>query len=413
MQPARILVLGGGFAGLWSAVGAARKLAELGVGPKRAVVTLVNRDPYHSIRVRNYERDISDARVPLDEVLGPIGVGCIEAEVLRIDTEHHTVTLRDSRGAQMVPYDRLVFALGSELRRPHIAGLREHGFDVDTFAGATKLAEHLERLSALPACDGRSTVVVVGAGLTGIEVATEMCARLEHRRDAKVILVDHNAQIGSDMGPEALPHIENALDHLGIERRTSTDVCAVETDRVGLSSGESIETCTVVWCAGMRSNQLTAQIPGQRDHLGRLMVDRTLRVLGVPDVFAAGDSACEEVSQHHASVMSCQHARPMGRFAGHNAVCDLFGLPPLPLTVDWYVTVLDLGAEGALYTEGWDRHVVAEGSDAKLTKKSINRARIYPPRSGDRAEIFEAGRPFVQERPPVRSTARASLSVAH
>ncbi len=84
------------------------------------------------------------------------------------------------------------------------------------------------------------------------------------------------------------------------------------------------------------------------------------------------------MDDRHASVMSCQHGRPMGRFAGHNVVCDLFGLPMLPLRIGWYVTVLDLGPWGAVYTEGWDRHVVAKGTAAKKTKQIINRQRIYP-----------------------------------
>lgn len=72
MSVKRILVLGGGFAGLWSAVGAARKLDELGLGPDAVEVTLVNRDAFDSIRVRNYEADLTPLRVPLDDVLGPV-----------------------------------------------------------------------------------------------------------------------------------------------------------------------------------------------------------------------------------------------------------------------------------------------------------------------------------------------------
>ncbi len=61
-----IVVVGGGFAGLWSAIGAARRLDELGIGPDRVEITLINRDAWHGIRVRNYESDLSEVRVPLD-----------------------------------------------------------------------------------------------------------------------------------------------------------------------------------------------------------------------------------------------------------------------------------------------------------------------------------------------------------
>jgi len=89
----------------------------------------------------------------------------------------------------------------------------------------------------------------------------------------------------------------------------------------------------------------------------------------------------------------------MGRFAGHNVVCDLLGERILPLTIGWYTTILDLGAWGAVYTEGWDRRVVAQRAIAKRTKEMINRQRIYPPLSRNRQEILAAAAPIVQTPP--------------
>ncbi len=98
--------------------------------------------------------------------------------------------------------------------------------------------------------------------------------------------------------------------------------------------------------------------------------------------------------------MSCQHARLMGRFAGHNVVCDLLEKPMLPLRIDWYVTCLDLGPWGAVYTQGWGRRVTVSGKDAKTIKRTINCVRIYPPRSRSRHEIFEWAAAAVQT-PPI------------
>jgi NADH dehydrogenase len=151
----------------------------------------------------------------------------------------------------------------------------------------------------------------------------------------------------------------------------------------------------------MRANPLTRQLPIEHDRFGRLPVDEFMRVRGVPNVFAAGDGAWAMMDEVHASVMSCQHARPMGRFAGHNAVCNLFDQPMLPLRLAWYVTVLDLGPRGAVYTEGWDRRVAAKGEAAKNTKITINHSRIYPPLNRNRAEILAAAAPVVQQPPEV------------
>src|SRR5262245_27334502 len=140
MSVKRILVLGSGFAGLWSAVGAARKLDELGYGPEAVQVTVVNRDGFHNIRVRDYEPDLPPVRVPLDDVLVPIGVQRVEGEVTGIDLAAQTVAVATTGGQLTLPYDRLVFALGSQvLLRPNVAGLAEYAFDVDTYNGGTRL----------------------------------------------------------------------------------------------------------------------------------------------------------------------------------------------------------------------------------------------------------------------------------
>jgi NADH dehydrogenase len=136
---ARILVLGAGFAGLWSAAGAARALDEFGIGREAVQVTVVNRDRWHAIRVRNYEPDLSGVRVALDEVLEPIGVERVTGEVAGIDFDSRQVTCSVGAAHRSISYDRLVFALGSRLVGPDIPGLGEFAFDVDTYDGAARL----------------------------------------------------------------------------------------------------------------------------------------------------------------------------------------------------------------------------------------------------------------------------------
>ena len=398
----RIVVLGAGFAGLWSAIGAARKLDELGIGPERVAVTLVDRSAFHSIRVRNYEAELGGTRVALDEVLGPIGVGRVEAEVGGIDFATRRVLL--SGGAEPLPYDRLVFALGSRLARPPIPGLDTHAFDVDTYEGGSRLNAHIAGLPARRRSPGRWTALVVGGGLTGIEAAAEMPGKLRAALDGapgepRVILADHQPRIGSDMGEEARAVIGEALSALGVETRPGVAVAAIDEEGATLATGERIAAATIVWCAGMRADPLTRIFPVERDRFGRVPVDAFLKVEGMTAEFAAGDAAWLALDGVHSCVMSCQHGRPMGRFAGHNAVCDLLGLPLLPLRIEWYTTILDLGPWGAVCTAGWERHVATTGAAAKRTKENINRERIYPPRSGDRREILDAAAPVIQPPP--------------
>ncbi|MCP3371844.1 NAD(P)/FAD-dependent oxidoreductase [Bradyrhizobium cajani] len=400
---ARIVVLGAGFAGLWAAIGAARKRDEIGAAGRDIEIRLVDRNPYHNIRVRNYEVDLSEVAIPLPQLLDPIGVSHGIGEVEAIDPARHAISLVTSRGEETLTYDRLVLALGSEVMRPDIPGLAEHAFDVDTYVAALRLEDHLASLGRSAPSPGRSTVVVVGAGFTGIEVAAEMPDRLTRAGitgSRRIVLVDHNPAVGASIGARARPVIETALSSLEVETRLGVRVVSVEAAGIHLNSGEVIPTQTVIWCAGMRASPLAASFPDARDRLGRLLVDPFMRVADVGGVFAAGDVASSVVDGLHPTVMSCQFARPMGRFAGHNVVADLAGLPMLPLRIDWYVTVLDLGGWGALYTEGWDREVRTTGAAAKTTKQTINRKRIYPPLTGNKDDLFAAAAPTVQAPPP-------------
>ncbi|MGV0718121.1 NAD(P)/FAD-dependent oxidoreductase [Mycolicibacterium sp. XJ662] len=400
MSAKRVLVLGSGFAGLWAALGAARRLDELKVRRDDVDVTLVSAQPFHDIRVRNYEADLSACRIPLPELLEPAGVGHITAEVTGIDASAGTVSTADGT---TLGYDRLVLAVGSQVVKPDLPGLAEFGHDVDTYDGAMKLHAHLKELARCESNPATATAVVVGAGLTGIEIASELPSMLSDAlgpaTTPRVVLVDRNPRVGSDMGESARPVIEKALAHNGVEAVTGVGVSAVDEFGVTLSSGEVIPAATVVWCAGMRANPLTAQLGVPCDRLGRLPVDDYLRVHGVAGVFAAGDVAVARMDDEHVSVMSCQHSRPMGRYAGHNVIGDLLDAPLLALRIPWYVTVLDLGAAGAVYTEGWARQVVATGAEAKATKYTINRERIYPPLTGDRTALLAAAAPQVQTAP--------------
>jgi NADH dehydrogenase len=218
----------------------------------------------------------------------------------------------------------------------------------------------------------------------------------------RVILSDHNLFVGSDMGESAPPVIEEALAALGVEKRLGIEVVSISPAGITLKSGEEIAAATVVWCAGMRANPLTRLFGVALDRFGRIPVDAFLRAKGIANVLAAGDVAWAMMDDSHASVMSCQHGRPMGRFAGHSVVCDLFSLPMLPLRIEWYVTVLDLGPWGAVYTEGWDRQVVTKGQAAKKTKQVINCDRIYPPLNRNRRDILAAAAPVIQKAPAVQ-----------
>lgn len=382
-----ILVIGGGFAGVWSAAAATRVARDHpSADGNHLRVTLVSASDEMVIRPRLYERDPGQMSVQLDRVLKPIGVDRVRARVTGIDTEARTVTTDADGRMGVLKYDRLVLAAGSQVIQPNLPG-REFLFDVDTITGADALEQQLLRLTAATDDrnrDGALTAVVIGAGFTGLEVATELMGRLGELTGpgtprARVVLVDRSNEVGAQLGEGPRPYITSALAQLGIEVRLGATVTEVTDSHVRLSDDEIIPAHTVVWTVGMLASPLTQMIPGERDAIGRLFVDEYLRVPTAPDIYAAGDTAAALVEDGHFAMQSCQHATPFGKFAGHNVAADLLGLEPASFAPNPYVTCLDLGPAGAVLTAGWDRDVKMTGSDAKAVKHKINTEWIYPP----------------------------------
>src|SRR5690606_32717780 len=137
-----------------------------------------------------------------------------------------------------------------------------HAFNVDSLAAARQLDAHLRALPGQPASPARNTVVVAGAGLTGLETASEMPVRLRPLvgDDARVVLVDTAPEVGAGIGGHAAPLIRKALAEIGVETRAGVRVTAVDAQGVTLSDGERIPAHTLIWTAGMRASPLTAQI---------------------------------------------------------------------------------------------------------------------------------------------------------
>ncbi|MFH8570759.1 NAD(P)/FAD-dependent oxidoreductase [Streptomyces sp. NPDC017993] len=390
-----VLVLGGGFAGLWSAAAATRLLRAQGGTAAGHRVALLTPLPDLTLRPRLYEADPARLRVPLDRVLGPVGVRLIAATATAVDTRRRRVTAVAADGSRTeVAYRRLVLATGSAVVRPRFPGVAQL-HDIDSLDAAVRLENHLRALPGTPAGPGRYTAVVVGAGFTGLEIAAELVGRLRTRaathgaeNEVRVVLVERAEAVGEGLGAAARPVITAALDTLGVERRLGVTVSGLDERTVRLSDGSRLPARTAVWTAGMRASALTAQIPAPRDELGRLVVDARLRVRGVDAVHAAGDTAAAPAGGGRTVLQSCQHAMPLGKVAGHNAAAALLGLPPVDFAPGPYRTCLDLGEAGAVATAGWER-TLRQGSEgfAKELKRAINETWIVPP-VDDPAELL-------------------------
>jgi NADH dehydrogenase len=369
-----LVIGGGGFAGLWAAIGAAAALQRHAGTDK---VTMLTQDPCLTIRPRLYERVPEGIRVPLEPVLEQIGAELEIARIAAVEPASRLLLLEDDRGAgRELRYDALVLATGSRFAAPPFEG-GDRVLSPGTPAEAALLWDRLDSIAA----ERRASVVVVGAGLTGIELATEIAT--EHR-EARVVLLDAAAELAASYEPKARRAIVDGLTELGIEVRRGARVSSIEEDAVAVDGGERIEADLVAWCGGMEA--VVPPIAGEprRDPLGRLHVGPDLSISDLDGVFAAGDAAAVGVAEDRLAPMSCQMAIPIGKAAGRNAAARLLGLPAEPFSHEGYVTCLDLGGAGALFTLGWERRFELSGAEGKDRKRLINRTLIYPPSGRER-----------------------------
>lgn len=395
----QILIVGSGFAGMWAAVSAARLSEQQ--GNNSLEIAVLAPLPELRVRPRFYEEKVSTLVAPLTNLFAELDITFIAGHAEQIDTTAKTVLYRMSNGAHATAsYDRLILATGSQTKRPPIAGLADYAFDIDQLESAQVFERHLDSLALRPSTPERNTVVVCGGGFTGIELATELPARLRARfgdnTEIKIVVVERGPVIGGRYSDALRKTIAEASEALGVEWQLKSEVEAIDAHGVTLKNGERIAAATVVWTAGVEANPLSLQIDGERDSQGRLVVTETLQIPAHPDVYATGDMAHAKTDDAgNTALMTCQHAIQLGKFAGHNAAASLLNVAPYPYRQVNYVTCLDLGAWGAVYTEGWDQVVKSVQDDAKKIKIAITNELIYPP-AADKAVAFAAADPLAK-----------------
>ncbi|AMH09859.1 TPA: NAD(P)/FAD-dependent oxidoreductase [Klebsiella aerogenes] len=393
----QILIVGAGFAGMWAALSAAR-LAEK--NQQQAIdITVIAPQPELRVRPRFYESDVPSLVAPLQPLFDATGIRFLRGSVSQIHPADKTVTWTGSNGESHTQnWDRLVLASGSHVNRAMVTGAAQHAFDLDQLESATTLENHLIALAQRPQSDARNTVVVCGGGFTGIEMAMELPTKLRaifgSNAKTRVVVVERGPQPGSRYSDALREVIVQASKELGVEWLVNAEVASVDAAGVKLKDGQRIDSQTVIWTVGVQANNLTAQIDAPRDRQGRLHVNAELQVMGYDDIYATGDvayAATDDKGNH--ALMTCQHAILLGKFAGNNAAAGLLGVAPLHYRQETYVTCLDLGAWGAVYTEGWDQQVKLTREEAKKVKVSIVSELIYPPKA-DKTSAFEMADPL-------------------
>ncbi|HZX36871.1 MAG TPA: FAD-dependent oxidoreductase [Streptomyces sp.] len=309
----RIVVLGAGYAGAYVAGNLARRLS-----PADTEITVVNAEPDFVERLRLHQLAAGqeiEAR-KLADVFAGTGMRLRLARVTAVDPGRQVVAVADGGGE--LGYDTLCYALGSHVADRGVPGVAEHAFDVTGRPSALRLRERLDSLGRRG--DGGS-VLVVGDGLTGIETATEIA---ESRPGLSVALVARG-ELGARLSAGARSHLRQACGRLGITVLEHTSVEAVEATRVLCADGTALASDATVWTAGFAVTPIAAASGLEVTENGQIVVDRTMRSVSHPNVYAVGDSVYAVGDNGRPLPMSCASAGYTGRQAMEAIVGRLTG----------------------------------------------------------------------------------------
>lgn len=347
-RPTRIVVLGGGFGGIYAVMELERLLGR----DRNVEITLVNQDNFFVFTPMLHEVAASD--LDLTHIVNPIRkllrrAAFFHGEALAIDLQAKTVEVShgvEGRHPHRLEYDHLVLALGAVTNFFGTPGLAEHAFTMKTLGDAialrNRIIDSLEEgdFECCPNVRRRMmTFVVAGGGFAGVETVAAlhdfMLEALPHyphltRDDVRVVLVHPGAVILPELSEKLGRYAQRKLAARGIELHLETKVQGFSAAGVTLSDGTLIPTANLVWTAGTAPNPLLAPLSCNKER-GRIVVDEFLRVPDWPGVWALGDCACvPDRATGGVFPPTAQHASRQGKVLARNIAAAVRGGRPRP-----------------------------------------------------------------------------------
>ncbi|RLQ96521.1 NAD(P)/FAD-dependent oxidoreductase [Falsibacillus albus] len=388
MRKSKIVVLGAGYGGLMVVT----RLQKL-VGVNEAEIVLVNKNDYHYETTWLHEASAGTlhhdrVRYDVSNVIDRNKVEFIEATVEDINTEDKKVVLNTGE----VEYDYLVFALGGESETFGIKGLKDHAFTITNVNNARQIREHIEYQFATynteeEKKDERLTIVVGGAGFTGIEFLGELTNRVpELCRDydvdfqkVRIICVEAAPMVLPGFDEELVKYAVAKLEKKGVEFRIGTAIKEATPEGIMVAKGEDepeeIKAGTVVWAAGVRGSHVIEKA-GIENMRARVKVQPDLRAPGHDNIFVIGDSSLiinEEINRPYPP--TAQIAMQQGEVVARNLSALVHGKEELEtFTPDIKGTVCSLGEDDAIGVVYGKKLM---GTKASFMKKVIDNRALF------------------------------------
>ncbi|HYN14668.1 MAG TPA: NAD(P)/FAD-dependent oxidoreductase [Terriglobales bacterium] len=338
----RVVILGGGFGGLYVALELEKTLAR----DPDAEITLINRENFFLFTPMLHEVAASD--LDLTNIVNPVRkllrrVNFFAGDVERINLECKTVQVSHGfdHHHHELPYDHLVIALGSITNFYNLPGLEERALTMKSLGDAihlrNRLIAHLEEADTECCAAVREplmTFVVAGGGFAGVETIAGINDFVHHalrfypnlkESDLHMVLVHPGPVILPELGEKLGAYAQKKLAERGVDIRVNTKVTGVTEDGVELSDGSFLCSKTLIWTAGTSPNPLLAALPCPKDR-GRVLVDETLEVKGWPGVWALGDCALvPDIRTGKVCPPTAQHALREGRVLAQNITASVRG----------------------------------------------------------------------------------------
>ncbi|HEX2312741.1 MAG TPA: NAD(P)/FAD-dependent oxidoreductase [Thermomonospora sp.] len=368
-QTTRILIVGGGYVGMYTALRLQRKLRrEISRGEIQITVV----DPQSYMTYQPFLPEAAAGNLEPRHVVAPLRrvlhrCTILNGRVTRIDHERRRATVRlvgaelVEDGEREVPYDLVVVAAGSISRTLPIPGLGECGIGFKTLGEAIYLRNHvlaqMDIAASMPDERARRralTFVFVGGGFAGVEalgeledMARDACKWYPNivGDDMRWVLVEATGRILPEVGEEMGRWTVEALRRRGIEVRLNTLLKSAEGGHIVLSDGEEFEAGTLVWTAGVKANPIVADTDLPKDDKGRVKVTAELAVEGVRGAYSAGDVAAvpDLTNPGEFCAPNAQHAVRQAARLADNIVADLRGRPRVPYRHAYVGSVAGLG----------------------------------------------------------------------
>ncbi|MFC4558244.1 NAD(P)/FAD-dependent oxidoreductase [Virgibacillus kekensis] len=276
-----LVILGGGYGGMKIV----SNLIDQNL-PDDVQITIIDRNPYHSVKTEFYSIAAGTSADKDLRIEFPVHdrISYVYAEINQIDHENEQILFVDR--SEPVSYDYLVIGLGCEDNYHGIEGAREFTYGVQTFRAARKAGMAVGNLKAF------GKVTIVGAGLSGIEVAAEI---RESRPDLNVRLLDRGETVLKAFDSKIQDYVEDWFRKNDVEVLHGANVEYVEKDGV-CNNGVCYVNDVTIWTAGVQPNYLARELPFKKDEQDKIVVNDFYQVPEQPNVYVVGDCASSDYS---------------------------------------------------------------------------------------------------------------------